>query len=294
MLDRLTSMAVFVRVADKGSFAAAAEGFNLTPAMVGKHVRVLEDRVGAVLISRTTRRQSLTSAGRIFLERARIILAEVELAEGLLDHARAIPRGVLRLTAPLSFEEKLAPTLIEYTSLYPEVSVDLVLSNSVVDLVGEGFDAGLRVGDAGLSGLMTRPLTPYRFVLCAAASYIEKYGAPERPEDLQHHKCLTFSHWVNGDTWSFKGMDGARVEIAVQSHMRMNSRAALRAAAMAGGGIILQSLPSVESALAQGSLKPLLSDWEPPSKSMHLVWRQERYPTQKLQTFIEFAAARFA
>jgi DNA-binding transcriptional LysR family regulator len=293
MLDRLTSIAVFARVADKGSFAAAADGLNMTPAMVGKHIRFLEDRLGTVLLSRTTRRQSLTGAGLLFLEGARTILAEVERAEGLLDQGRSIPRGVLRLTAPLSFEERLAPALVEYTSLYPEVSIDLVLSNRVADLAGEGYDAGLRVGTAGLTGLMTRPLASYRFVLCAAPSYIERFGAPAKPTDLKDHKCLTFSHWVSGDTWLFKGMDGTSVEVPIQSHMRMNSRAALRAAAIAGGGIILQSLPSLASAITDGSLKPLLSDWEPPSKQMHIVWRQERHPTRKLRTFIEFAVAQF-
>jgi DNA-binding transcriptional LysR family regulator len=122
MLDRLTSMGVFVRVADKGSFTAAADGLNMTPAMVGKHIMFLEDRVGTALLNRTTRRQSLTDAGRAFLESARTILAEVEVAEGSLNHARLIPRGVLRLTAPLSFEEKLAPALVEYAALYPKVS----------------------------------------------------------------------------------------------------------------------------------------------------------------------------
>jgi DNA-binding transcriptional LysR family regulator len=262
--------------------------------MVGKHIKFLEDRVGAALLNRTTRRQSLTDAGRAFLESARTILAEVELAEGSLDHARLNPRGVLRLTAPLSFEEKLAPALIEYAALYPEVSIELVLSNGISDLVGEGIDVGFRVGSTGLKGLKSRPLAPYRFVLCAAPSYIEKFGAPERPEDLQRHRCLTFSHWATGDTWLFKAKNGATVGIPIQSHMRMNSRTGLRATAMAGGGIILQSLPSVEAAIDAGVLQPLLPEWEVPSKPMHVVWRQERYPTQKLRTFIEFAVAQFA
>jgi DNA-binding transcriptional LysR family regulator len=294
MLDRLTSMGVFVRVVDKGSFAAAADGLNMTPAMVGKHIKFLEDRVGAALLNRTTRRQSLTGAGRAFLESARTILAEVEIAESSLDHTRLIPHGVLRLTAPLSFEEKLAPALVEYAALYPEVSIELVLSNDISDLVGEGIDVGLRVGSSGLTGLKSRPLAPYRFVVCAAPSYIKKFGAPERPEDLRHHRCLTFSHWAAGDTWCFKGKNGANIDIPVQSNMRMNSRAGLRAGAIAGGGIILQSWPSVESAIDAGFLQPLLLDWEPPSKPMHVVWRQERYPTKRLLTFIEFAVARFA
>lgn len=294
MLDRLTSMGVFVRVADKGSFTAAADGLNMTPAMVGKHIKFLEDRVGAALLNRTTRRQSLTDAGRAFLERARTILAEVEVAEGSLNHARLTPRGVLRLTAPLSFEEKLVPALVEYAALYPQVSIELALSNGISDLVGEGIDVGLRVGSTSLKGLKMRPLAPYRFVLCAAPSYIKKFGAPEKPGDLQRHRCLTYSHWGSGDTWFFRAKNGSSISIPIQSHMRMNSRTGLRAAAMAGGGIILQSLLSVEKAIDAGLLQPLLLDWELPSKPMHVVWRKERYPTQKLRTFVEFAVARFA
>ena len=237
--------------------------------------------------------ESLTDIGQIFLERARTILAEVELAEGLLDQARAVPRGTLRLTAPVSFGPVLAPALVEYASLYPQVSIDLLLSNSVVDLVGEGFDIALRVGRMAVSGLIARPLAPYRFVLCAAPSYLEKFGAPEKPEDLQHHGCLTFVDWMDGNTWTFKRGDSAERKVCVQSHMRMNDRAALRTAAIAGGGIILQSLPSIATAIDDGELIALLPDWEPPSRPLHLVWLPDRRPRQKLRTFIDFAVTRF-
>jgi DNA-binding transcriptional LysR family regulator len=286
-------MAVFVRVASKGSFAAAAEGLDMTPAMVGKHIRSLEDRVGAALLNRTTRRQSLTEIGQLYLESARAILADVERAEGLLDDARAAPRGTLRLTAPISFGEILSSALVEYSSLCPQVSIDVFLTNSVVDLVGEGFDVGLRVGPLPISGLMARSLAPYRFVLCAAPSYIEKFGAPEKPEDLLHHKCLTFAGRADGNTWSFKRRDGAEREVCAPSHMRMNDRAALRAAAIAGGGIILQSWASIGSAIDDGKLLPLLPDWQPPPRPLHLVWPPDRRPTQKLRSFVDFAVVRF-
>jgi DNA-binding transcriptional LysR family regulator len=293
MLDRLTSMAVFCRVASKGSFAAAAEGLGMTSAMVGKHIRSLEDRLGAALISRTTRRQSLTDAGRSFLHKARSILAEVELAEGLLDGARSAPHGKLRVTAPASFGETLSPALVEYSSLFPEVFIDLFLSNKVVDLVGEGIDVAFRTGRLAASGLITRSLAPYHFVLCAAPSYIDRFGSPKTPQDLENHRCLTFAGWMDGSPWTFSTQRGVECEVHVKSHMRINDRAALRAAAIAGGGIIFQSRPSIAGAIEDGRLIRLLPDWEPPPKPLHLVWVSDRHPTLKLRSFIDFSVAQF-
>ncbi|PRC94605.1 LysR family transcriptional regulator [Solimicrobium silvestre] len=293
MIDRFTSMSVFVRVANKGSFAAAAEGLGLTPAMVGRHVRYLEDWVGAALLNRTTRRQSLTELGQLFLERAQNILTEVELTEGMLDSARVLPSGTLRVTAPISFGEVLAPALVDYSLLYPKVTIDLNLSDSLVDVPGEGFDIAIRTGPLADSGLISRSLAPYRFLLCAAPSYLAKFPAPKEPEDLQQHRCLAFSGWMDGVDWTFLRADGVERHVRIQSQIRINNRVAMRAAAMAGGGIVMQPMASLALAVEEGSLVRLLPEWAPPSKQLHLVWAQNRHITQKLRTFIDFAVARF-
>jgi DNA-binding transcriptional LysR family regulator len=294
MLDRLTSMAVFVRVADRGSFAAAADGLGITPGMVGKHVRYLEDRIGALLLNRTTRNQSLTDIGRTFLERARTILSEVDSAESLADEAQTEPKGTLRITAPVAFgSEILSPALVEYSQRHTLLSIDLSLSDGIVDLVEEGLDAALRVGAMGDSTLMSRALAPYRFMLCAAPSYVERRGAPADPSDLARHDCLVFAHWRGGDIWKFQKSDGDQREIRVQSRIRMNTYAALRAAALAGAGIILQSEAALAAAIAEKRLIPLLPDWESPSHPMQLVWLPDRRPTRKLRSFIDFVVERF-
>ena len=172
-MDRLTSMAVFVKAVDMGSFSAAADALEMSPQLVGKHVQGIEQRLGVRLLNRTTRRQSLTDFGRSFYERSKIVLAEVEIAESLAAETRATPTGKLRINAPVSFGMKtLAPKLPEYMRRHPKVAVELSLSNRAVDLVDEGYDVAFRVGELSDSGLIARPLAPYRFVLCAAPSYL--------------------------------------------------------------------------------------------------------------------------
>ncbi len=190
-MDRLAYMATFVRVVEKGSFAAAAECTGLTATMVGNHVRYLEARLGSRLINRTTRRQSVTDLGRRYLERCRHILAEVDAAEGQAADLRGAPRGLLRVTAPLALGAHLLPRLLaDYLALHPAVDVDLALSDRVVNLMDEGYEAAIRVGERFEPGLVAHPLAPYRLVLCAAPRYLEARGTPRAPADLAHHDCL--------------------------------------------------------------------------------------------------------
>lgn len=180
MMDRLTSMAVFVRAAEAGSFAAAAPALGISAPMIGKHVRFLEARVGAQLLRRTTWRQSLTEVGRAFLERCKLVLAEAEAAELLAQDLQAAPRGLLRVNAPVTFGSySLTPTLTRYLRRYPEVTVDLTLTDRVVDVIDEGYDAVIRIAPLTDSTLIARALKPYR-LLAAAAPPISRSTARRR------------------------------------------------------------------------------------------------------------------
>src|SRR5690348_12473271 len=195
-MDRFASMEVFVKVAETGSFTSAADTLGISGPMVGKHIRQLEEHLGVQLLHRTTRRQSLTGAGKDFLERARIVLTELEAAETLAAESRARPRGELRVNAPVTFgAHSLAPSLPDYMAQYPDVTVRLTLNDRVVDLVDEGYDCVFRVGALADSTLIARGLRPVELVACASPAYLEVRGEPRHPTDLAGHECLGFAEW---------------------------------------------------------------------------------------------------
>ncbi|TIS53500.1 MAG: LysR family transcriptional regulator [Mesorhizobium sp.] len=293
-MDRLSSMAVFVKVVEAGSFAAAADALGLSAPMVGKHVRMLEDHLGVRLINRTTRRQSLTDTGRCFYERCKTVLMEVEAAESCAAESQAAPRGRLRVNAPVTFGAHcLAPVLPEYLRAYPEVSVDLSLNDRIVDVIEEGYDAVVRVGVLTDSTLIARPLAPYRLVACAAPSYLAKHGAPSSPADLGNHECLGFVHWAPRGSWEFKDANGAKRIVNVAGRLTTNNGQALRAAALAGFGIILQPNALVADDLEAGRLVRVLLDCEPPSRPMHILFAPDERPGPKLRSFVDFMVKRF-
>ncbi|MET2524550.1 LysR family transcriptional regulator [Ralstonia sp. SM1884_UCD616_TZ26] len=292
-MDRLTSMAVFVKAVELGSFSAAAEVLQMSSQLVGKHVQGIEQRLGVRLLNRTTRRQSLTDFGRAFYERSKIILAEVEIAENLAEETRAVPTGKLRINAPVSFGmHTLAQRLPEYMKRYPEVEVEMALSNRTVDLINEGYDAVFRVGELSDSGLIARSLAPYRLVLCAAPAYLEGRPPLTTPWDLRQHNCLGFAYTELRTNWTFDGPDG-RVVVPVSSRLMVDHGEPLLCAALAGMGVLLQPLELVRSALADGSLVGVLPQYEPPTRPMHVLYAPDRRVTPKLRSFLDFAVLAF-
>lgn len=292
-MDRLLSMTVFVKAVETGSFSAAAEALQMSPQLVGKHVQTLEQHLGVRLLNRTTRRQRLTGIGTTFYERARIILAEVGAAEGLVAETRATPCGRLRISAPMTFGiHALAPRLPEYLRSFPEVSVDLSMSNRFVDVIEEGFDAVFRTGELSDSSLMARPLAPYRLVLCAAPAYVAARGPIVTTQDLSHHECLGFSHTELRTNWTFDG-PGGRVTVPVSGRFMVDNGEALLPAAVAGMGVLLQPVELVEAELASGRLVALLPEYAIPTRPMHILYAPDRRITPKLRSFIDFAVACF-
>ena len=292
-MDRLTSMSIFVRVVQRGGFAATAKEIGISATMVAKHIQALEARLGARLLNRTTRRQGLTEAGKLYLDRCKLLLADVEAAESSVSVLRAAPRGTLRVTAPVSFgASRLAPALVKFLRTYPEVDVDLSLNDRVVDLVDEGFEAAIRIGTLGDSRLIARRLRPYGSLLCAAPDYLRRRGLPRRPEDLAEHDCLGFAPAGRRGRWRFvRGAQERTVHFVPR--LLVNNGQALRQAALAGMGILNQPEVLVADDVRLGRLRRVLPAWSSPTRPMHIVYGGDRQASPKLQAFIAFVVDQF-
>lgn len=294
-MDRLTSMSVFVKVADLGSFASAAEALRMSPQMVAKHVVMLEDRLGSTLINRTTRRQHLTDVGRAYYDRCRIILAETEDAELLAQQMRSQPRGLLRVTAPVTFgHARLAPFVRRYLQTHPEMSIDLSLNDRNVDPLEDGFEVMLRLGDVDDASLVAYPLAPYRQIACASPAYIQRRGAPDTPTQLVDHECLAYAHWSPSMPcrWVFTG-EGHRQEVKVSGRFRSNDWKTLLDAALDGFGIVLGPEPVLAPHIEAGLLVPVLTRYQGPIRPMHVLHLQGRQPTAKVRSFVDAVIAEF-
>ncbi|MGU3541785.1 LysR family transcriptional regulator [Methylobacterium sp. A52T] len=289
MTDRLTSMAVFVKATDLGSLTAAATALGMSAQMAGKHVRSLEDRLGTPLMRRSTRRQSLTDAGRLFYERCRRVLSEVEAAEAVVEDVSATPRGRLRVSAPVGFgATRLAPVLIDLMARHAGLEIELVLTDRYVDPVDEGYDAVVRLGPIAETSLVARELVPHRQVICASPAYLAAHGAPETPENLADHACLGF---VNASglpyaVWRFT-KNGADHAVRIRSRFQVNDGRVLAAAAMAGHGIVLQPEAVLRDAIERGSLVPVLTDYRASGRSMFLMFTAGRPQPPKLRALID-------
>jgi len=296
MLDRLTGLEVFAKVAAAGSLSAAARALGMSQTMVTKHIAALEARLGAKLFHRTTRRLSITEAGRSYLESSERILAEIEAADAAVAADRVEPRGMLRINAPVSFgTRQIAPLLAEFAARYPRTSVELGLNDRLVDLAEEGWDLAIRIGNLSDSSLIARRIAPCRIVVCAAPSYLEARGIPPTVSSLSAHNCLgyTLSQRTPVDRWTF----GARGEVSVRvsGNLRANNGDALLAGALAGQGIIHQPSFIVADDLRAGRLVALTLDH--PNVELggiYAVYLPDRHPPAKVRAFIDFIAVRFA
>lgn len=294
-MDRFESMAVFVEIVRSGSLAATADKLGLSSTMVGKHLAALEARLGVKLLHRTTRRHHLTEAGALYYDRCRDILDRVEAAD---DGAAALvghPVGQLRIAAPISFGvTQLAPMVAAFLLKYPGVDIELALADAPVDLVGGGIDLAFRIGPLVDSSLVARPLSPYyQMVACASPAYLARRGTPATPEDLSTHDCLGHTRWGPRHAWRFDGPEG-RSEIAVTYRLRVDNGPALREAALAGAGVILQALSLVKADLEAGRLCRLLEDYASPGRDFYLLYARDAGIPAKLRAFIDFALAHFA
>lgn len=271
-LPDMEALGVFARVVELRSFAAAAEDLKLSKATVSKVVGRLETRLGARLFNRTSRRLALTETGAQLAERARRLLADAEAAEDDILARSAQPRGLVRLAAPMSFGLiELAPTLPDFLAQYPEVSIDLHMSDDKIDLVGMGFDLALRIADLPDSSLVARRIRTVERMVVAAPAYLERHGRPTHPSHLAEHACLGYAYLPTPETWRFSGPGGEQVAVRPAGPLRANNAEALLPALEAGLGLAVQPDFIVRDCLAKGRLTAVLPEWRSPPIALHLV-----------------------
>ncbi len=271
-LPDLEGLAIFAKVAETHSFAGAAAELGLSKPTVSKAVARVEQRLGTRLFNRTSRRLALTDAGQQLVERAARILAEGEAAESDLAATSASPRGLVRLAAPMSFGVRwIAPILPEFLELYPEVSVDLHLSDERIDIIGEGFDMAVRIAAMPDSSLVARRLCSIARYVFAAPAYLKKHGRPTHPLHLSAHNCLGYAYLSTPDTWRFTNDSGEEAAVRPAGRFRANNGDATVPAVLAGVGIALLPEFFLANALREGRVEKILTDWTVPAGGLHLV-----------------------
>ena len=293
-MQSLTDIAVFVKVVELSSFTAAAEALESSQPVVSKAVTRLEEKLGARLLNRTTRRLSLTEAGSELYRRSVRALEEIENAELEVARFQTEPRGTLRISAPMSFSILHLGSMIHaFLERYPGVTTELIMDDRHIDLVEDGVDVAIRIGRLQDSSLFARRIAPCRQVVCASPTYLDKRGTPERPEDLLGHNCILYSLTSAPREWRFTGPDGESMVVPVSGSMHSNNGLVNRAAAIAGAGVVLLPTFYIGDELRSGQLKPILCDFKPPEIAVHAVYPERRNLTPKVRAFVDFLAATF-
>lgn len=286
-MDRIEGMRAFVTVVSEGGFTRAAERMDQSPQLVSKYVSQLEQHLGARLLNRTTRKTSLTELGTRYFEHAKQILADIDDMESQLGDFGQTARGTLRISAPMSFAIKhMAKLVHDFQTLYPAVNIDLQLNDRKVDIVEEGFDIALRIGHLKNSSLIAKFITPIRLALCASPEYLEKFGTPERPEDLQNHRYLHYSYMETESQegihrWLLSGKEST-------GNLVSNNGDVLVEAAIAGAGIAIQPTFISGGALASGKLVQILRDYAPEPLGLYAVYPHRKLMASKVRCFIDF------
>lgn len=287
-MDRFEDMRCFVQVADLQSVTRAADSLNLAPSAVSRRLKDLEARLGAQLLSRTTRRMSLTEAGQVYFQSCQRILGDIEEAEAHVSGKGQRMSGQLRVAAPLSFGlGHLTPAICDFVESHPDLRVDLDASDRVVDLVGEGFDLALRIGILRDSSLIARKLCDVQMICCAAPEFLARRGVPATPEDLRELPCLCYGGTERPDIWRWIDADGAEQSVQVPMRMRSTNGDINRDAAIRGLGVVLKPSFIVHRALAKGSLVRILPEVAWKGIQIHMVYPETRHLAAKTRAFID-------
>jgi len=291
-MDRLTAMNSFVKVVECAGFAAAARRLDVSPSIVTAHIKSLEDRLGVLLLNRSTRKVSLTEIGQAYYERCIQILSEIDEADQIAQSSQANPRGLLRLNLAQALPPVLAAPMAEFLSLYPEASLRVTVTSRMVDLIEEGFDLAIRLIPTHDSSLIVRRLASYRMVVCGAPTYFARRGRPDDPMQLGQHNCLFFYDSLWGREWRFAGPNGEQV-VAVSGNLETNSVVAMRMAAMLGEGLLCVPLFMVASEIKSGQLVPILTKFMPFEFSIDALYPHRRHLSAKVRSFLDLVAKHF-
>jgi DNA-binding transcriptional LysR family regulator len=293
-MDRLASITAFVRVAENGGFSAAARNLNLSTTTVSDQVQALENTLGVRLFNRTTRRVALTEVGREYYERCSQILHELEEADEIASALQVTPRGRLRVYCHQGLSRFIALVATRFLGDYPEVALDLLTGDAMIDLVQEGFDLAIMPTSPPDSTLIKRTLAKWHHVLCCAPAYLETHTAPRRPADLADHNCLLYAHSIFGPEFPFVDPAGNPVSARVSGNLTTTSIVVMRTAALAGRGLWLCPPYIVSDLLASGALVPLLSDYGRPELEIVALYPHRRQLSAKVRLFLDRLIEQFA
>lgn len=287
-MDVLTGMAIFTAVVENNSLAGAARHMNLSPSVVSKQLSALEDRLGVRLLNRTTRRVSLTEVGAAYYERCKRILADVDEAEAAVTTAHSSPRGLLRITAPTTFAHRhVAPHLPAFVDRFPEVQIQLLVADRLVDLVEEGVDLAIRIAQLKDSSLIARKLAPNHRKLVASPEYLKRWGTPGKPRDLNDHALLTLLPGSSINDWHFV-VDGEETIIRAKGDIVTNNGDAILALALSGAGLAMLAAHVVGEYLQSGALVSVLDEYVREDVPIYAVYPSNRHLSPKVRALVDF------
>jgi DNA-binding transcriptional LysR family regulator len=286
-MDRLTSLTTFVRVVDSGGFSAAGRRLNMSTTMVSNHVQALEERLGARLLHRTTRKVSLTEVGKAYYDRCTQILADLEQADDIAGALQSTPRGTLRIYTATHMVPFVAPAVTEFLASYPNVTIDLTMGEREIDMIDEGFDLAIRLTPQADSSLIIRSLATWQHVLCCSPAYLEKHGPPRQLSELTDRNCVRHALYPFGDDWHFLDPKGAPVSVRVSGNLITNSGETLRLAALQGISIALAAGFLIGDDLRTGRLVRLLPDYRPEERTVNAVYPHRHHLSAKVRSFID-------
>lgn len=302
-MDVFASLKAFVAVAEDGGFAKAARKAGAATSSIMRQVDALEDDLGAVLFNRSTRSVTLTPAGEAYYAQASRILSDLEEANQSVSEASGSPKGLLRVSLPVAFARlHVAPIVPKFLDSFPGVELELLMTDSIVNLVEDRIDVAIRIGSLESSSLIARKLAANRRVVCASPEYLRKHGEPNDPEELARHNCLTFSYSTGDRTWRF-AKPGGNKQVRVRGNLRANHSETLREAAIAGLGFVLMPTWLIGGDLGRRLLRPVLTDWEAnvgrqiptsqPDGGIHAVYLADRRASGKVHAFVDFLTTSF-
>jgi len=292
-MDRFEEMRIFVRVVDAGSITRAADSTHIAKSAISRRLSELEDRLDVQLINRTTRRMTLTDAGRRFYDECQRLLGDLEEVEAQINISETDLKGKIRLAAPSAFGlAHLTPAIIDFEQLHPQVNFEIDFNDRHIDLIEDGFDLALRISKLSDSGMMARRLAPISALVLASPAYWKKNGLPKKPEDLSKHPVLEYSY-RGSSAWRYEGPRGKSGSVRIKEIMSSNHGYFLRDAAIAGLGVILQPTFICNQAIEQGLLEPVLTQYRWLNLALYAIYPNTRHLSNRIRVFIDFLAERW-